>query len=114
MKLDPGKMRNRVELQQYAVVSDAIGNQIKDWTTRQILWSGVNSLYGQEYWAAAAQGQQNTTVFTVRYSSLLGRVLREKDLTGWRLLFEGRPYRIQSCDDVEARHIILKIRAVME
>ena len=112
MKLDPGKLRHRVELQRYTIASDAIGNQLPSWQTVQTLWAGVNSLYGQEYWAAAAQGQQNTVVFVMRYSPLLGQLLRDGELTGWRLFFEGQPYNIKSCDDVEFQHILVKIKAV--
>lgn len=112
MKIDPGKLRHRVELQEYSISSDAIGNQIQSWKTAQTAWAAVNSLYGQEYWAAAAQGQQNTLVFVLRYSPLLGRLMQDADLTRWRLLFEGRPYSIKSCDDVDFQHILIKIKAV--
>ena len=112
MIVDPGKLRHRVELQKYTVSNDAVGNQLQSWQTVQTLWAGVNSLYGQEYWAAAAQGQQNTVVFVVRHTPLLAQLFRDGDLTRWRVLFEGNPYSIQSCDDVEYKHILVKIKAV--
>ena len=112
MNVNPGRLRHPVELQQYTVTEDAVGNQHMEWHTVQRVWAAVNSLHGQEYWAAAAQGQQNTLVFVLRYSPLLGRLMQEADLTRWQLLFEGRPYSIKSCDDVDFQHILIKIKAV--
>lgn len=112
MIVDPGKLRHRVELQQYTITTDSVGNQRQSWKTVAALWAGVNSLYGQEYWTAAAQGQQNTVVFVVRHTPMLAQLFRDCDLTRWRILMEGQPYAIQSCDDMEYRHVLVKIKAV--
>ena len=112
MRINPGKMRHAIGLQECVMNQDALGNQNEEWQTRQTLWAAMNSLYGQEYWAAAAQGQQNTVVFVVRWCPAIGQALADGDLTRWRILHEGAAYDIQSVDDMECSHRICKIRAV--
>lgn len=114
MRVNPGKLRYAVEMQEYTEQQDAIGNQTLVWHTAEKAFASINSLYGQEYWAAAAQGQQNTLVFVLRWSPVLARAATSADLTRWQLLFEGRPYAIQSVDDIEFRHRLCKIRAVQK
>ena len=113
MNVNSGRLRHPVELQQYTVTEDAVGNQHMEWHTVQRIWAAVNSLHGQEYWAAAAQGQQNTLVFVLRYSPLLGQLTAGGDLTRWRLLFDGRAYAIKSVDDLEFRHQVVKLKGVL-
>lgn len=112
MNLDPGKLRHRVELQRFVLSTDTVGNQLSTWETAEVVWAAVNSLYGQEYWAAAAQGQQNTLVFVLRWSPMLGDVIADCDFSRWRLSWEGRLYTIQSAEDVQFAHNVVRIRAV--
>ena len=114
MRVNPGKLRYAVELQEYTEQQDAVGNQTLVWHTAEKAFAAINSLYGQEYWAAAAQGQQNTLVFVLRWSPVLARAAASADLTRWQLLFEGLPYAIQNVDDIEFRHRLCKIRAVQK
>ena len=114
MRVNPGKLRYAVELQEYTAQQDAIGNQTIVWHTAEKAFAAINSLYGQEYWAAAAQGQQNTLVFVLRWSPVLARAAASADLTRWQLLFEGRSYAIQSVDDMEFRHKLCNIRVVQK
>ena len=113
MRINPGKLRETVHLQQLVTATDAVGNQTADWQTAATLRCRVNSLYGEDYWAAAAQGQQNTLVFVLRYSPLLGQLTAGGDLTRWRLLFDGRAYAIKSVDDLEFRHQVVKLKGVL-
>lgn len=112
MRINPGKMRHAIELQECVISQDTLGNQREKWQTREVLRAAVNSLYGQEYWAAAAQGQQNTVVFAVRWCPVIEQALVDGDLTRWRVLFEGACYDIQSVDSMEFCRQLCKIRAV--
>ena len=62
MRINPGRLREVVQLQQLVTATDAVGNQTADWQTAATLRCRVNSLYGEDYWAAAAQNQQDTLV----------------------------------------------------
>lgn len=112
--IDPGRMRQPIEVQKCAVQADAVGNQTAAWSTAVKAMASVNRLYGQEYWAAAAQGQQNTLTFVMRWCPALGEALQSGDLTRWRVLLEGQAYTVQSVDDLECLHRLVKIRAVMQ
>ena len=112
MRVEPGRLRTPVTLQQRIVAEDAAGNQTQSWETVMQAMAAVNSLYGQEYWAAAAQGQQDTVTAVLRWCPALGQAAADADLTGWRIVIEEVPYRILRFDDVEFRHTLVKIRAV--
>lgn len=114
MIVDPGKLRHRVVLQEYTLEQDAQGNELRAWKDAAVLWCAVNGLYGQEYWAAAANGQQDTMVFVTRWSRRLDRLVQAQAITGCRLLYGGRVYRPTSYDDLEHRHELVKLKAVME
>ena len=101
-----------MQLQQLVTATDAVGNQTADWQTAATLRCRVNSLYGEDYWAAAAQNQQDTLVFVLRWCPVLAAAMADGDLTRWRLQLGGAAYEIRSFDDVDFAHKLVKIRAV--
>lgn len=112
MRINPGRLREVVQLQQLVTATDAVGNQTVDWQTAATLRCRVNSLYGEDYWAAATQNQQDTLVFLLRWCPVLAAATADGDLTRWRLQLGGAAYEIRSFDDVDFAHKLVKIRAV--
>ena len=110
--VNPGKMDQHIVIQKYTVKQDPIGNEIAFWEDELSLWAQVNNLYGVEYWAAAGQGQEDTIVFTVRWSRALDRLAKDKQLTRYQLLFRNAPYEIKGYDNSEYKNKLVKIRAV--
>ena len=112
--IDPGKFRHRVAIEQLVATQDAIGNEVESWAPYLDAWAAVSDLYGDEYWVAAAQGQQDTVTFTLRWCAALGKAAADKDLTHYRLLLHGVPYGIKHYDNVEYANKIMKIKAVSQ
>ncbi|MEG0764320.1 MAG: phage head closure protein [Oscillospiraceae bacterium] len=112
MKFNPGKLNEKIVLQKYTIFSDEIGNEMQEWQDYYTLRANVNGLYGQEYWAAAAQGQEDTITFTTRWSTILNALSKSKELTQYRIVFNDIVYEIKSYDNVEFANKIVKIKAV--
>lgn len=112
MRINPGRLREVVQLQQLTTATDAVGNQTAAWQTAATLRCRVNNLYGEDYWAAAAQNQQDTLVFVLRWCPVLATAMADGDLTRWRLQLGEAAYEIRSFDDVDFAHKLVKLRAV--
>lgn len=112
MNINPGKLNKRITIQQHTATQDENANEILQWSDYITTWAEVNNLYGQEYWAAAAHGQEDTVVFTVRYSKKLQRLADEKTLTEYRIIFRGIAYYITGYDNIGYRNKLVKIKAV--
>lgn len=112
MYINPGKLNNRIILQKHQSAFDDSANEKLEWADDIALWAEVNNLYGQEYWAAAAHGQEDTVVFTVRYSKKLQKMADSKCLTEYRILFNGTAYSIKSYDNIGYQNKLVKIKAV--
>lgn len=112
MNINPGKLNKRITIQQHTAIKDDNANEILKWSDYITTWAEVNNLYGQEYWAAAAHGQEDTVVFTVRHSKKLQRLADTEKLTEYRIIFRGIAYNIASYDNVGYRNKLVKIKAV--
>lgn len=112
MNINPGKLNRRIIIQKRIIAADNLGNEISTWEDWRTLWAGVNSLFGKEYWAAAEVGQEDTMVFTVRWSPALDALLSEKEITRCRILFRGGVYAVKDYDNPGYSNRLVKIRAV--
>ena len=78
--------RRRITLQKRALVFDADRNQVELWAPWKTLRAEKTQLYGTEYHAAAARGEERTVVFTVRKLDCLAEV----NSIDFRLDHDGR------------------------
>lgn len=108
---DLAKVRRRVIIieRKGPDTSDAVGNQIENWLPWKTLRAEKTQLWGQEYYAAAAVGQEQTVVFTLRRFPGLDVM----DAINYRLLFEGRVYDIKHVDRLQDGSLWLKIKATL-
>lgn len=105
---DLAKVRRRkIIIQKKTEDFDGIGNQIevwKDWKTLKVEKAG---LWGQEYYAAKAIGEENTVVFIAKWVSFLD----DLNVVEYRILFDSVPYDIKNIDRVND-DIWVKIKAL--
>ena len=108
---DLAKVRRRVILieKKGSDTSDAVGNQTENWLPWKTLRAEKTQLYGQEYYAAAAVGQEQTVVFTLRHFPGLDAM----DAVSYRLAFEGQAYDIKNIDRLQDGGLWLKIKATL-
>jgi SPP1 family predicted phage head-tail adaptor len=100
--------RRRITLQKRALVFDADRNQVELWAPWKTLRAEKTQLYGSEYYAAAAQGEEQTVVFTVRAIP----ALKDVNSTDYRLVYDGQVYDIRQVDQLQDGGLWAKIKAI--
>lgn len=96
-----GKYRYRVTVQQRASTQDALGEVTGAWSDVATLWGEVVPMTMREVMAAGQQSSIATTIMRIRY--------RADILPSMRVLWESKPYEIQSVVDVDGRHRVLEL-----
>lgn len=112
MYINPGKMKYKITIQNYTAFYDEIGNEKLMWSDLLSCYARVNGLYGQRYWRRAAQGAENTLEFTIRFSKKLNELITENQLTKFRVIFNGKRYKITGYDNIDFRNKLVKIKGV--
>lgn len=106
---DLAKVRRRlITIQKKTVTTDDIGNQLELWSDWKTLKAEKTQLYGTEYYAAAALGEEQTAVFTVRKLDCLGEV----NPVNFRLVFDNKAYDIKQVDGLDDGGPWAKIKAI--
>lgn len=100
--------RRLITLEKRTLSFDDEMNQVENWEPWKTLKAEKTQLYGQEYYAAAAQGEEQTVVFTVRKLP----ALEEVNSTDFRLVYSGQVYDIRQVDQLQDGGLWVKIRAI--
>jgi SPP1 family predicted phage head-tail adaptor len=64
-----GKLRNKIELQSFTSTANAIGEQLKTWTTYSTVWAHIRPMSGRELINAQQPVGEITHQVTIRYNS---------------------------------------------
>jgi len=106
---DLGKTRKkRITIQKQEVTTDDIGQQISGWVDWQNAWAEINSLYGDEYYAAAAINEQDTLKLTLRYAVFIN----EMDKINYQIIYKNKPYDIKNIDFLNDNGMWVIIKAL--
>lgn len=108
--MNASMLKNKITIQKKTAVPDDIGRISEKWSDFMVVHAYANRLSGQELIIAAANGQQDTVTFSVRYC----RALSELNSNDFRIVFMGRIFNILTVDNVQFLNVELKIRAVEE
>ena len=108
--MNASMLRNKITIQKKTAVTDDIGKISEVWSDYMAVHAYANRLSGQELIVAAANGQQDTVTFSVRYC----RALADLNSNDFRIVFMGRIFNILTVDNVQFLNVELKIRAVEE
>jgi SPP1 family predicted phage head-tail adaptor len=85
MSLRAGKLRHRVQLQQFVAQTDTSGNVLQDdqtgevtkaWTTLATVWAAIEPLSAREFIQSAATQSEITARITIRYRAGLTADMR--------------------------------------
>jgi len=105
---DLARVRRRsIVIQKKTDTFDAIGNPVEVWENWQSLKAEKTELYGKEYYAAATVGQEQTSVFTVRYVAFLDAL----NTVEYRIVYDGKHYDIKHIDHLPGE-TWMKIKAL--
>lgn len=84
--------RRKIVIQKLVEGEDEWGNVVSEWTDWREFWADLESLWGQEYFAARAVNEQNTVIFVLRHAPFLDQL----NTTHFRVLF--RPVSVYDAD----------------
>ena len=108
--MNASMLKNKITIQKKTAVPDDIGRISEKWSEFMVVHAYANRLSGQELIVAAANGQQDTVTFSVRYCGALA----DLNSNDFRIVFMGRIFNILTVDNVQFMNVELKIRAVEE
>lgn len=108
--MNASMLKNKITIQKKTAIPDDIGKISEVWSDFMAVHAYANRLSGQELIVAAANGQQDTVTFSVRYC----RALADLNSNDFRIVFMGRVFNILTVDNVQFLNVELKIRAVEE
>ena len=100
--------RRKIVLQKKGLVENEIGDLIEDWADWKTLRAERSDLYGRDFYVAAAVGQEQTVIFTVKYVDFLDEV----NTVGYRLKYEGKVYDIKQVDHLQDDGMFVKIKVL--
>lgn len=100
--------RRKIVIQKKVDGFDSLNNPVKIWANWKTLRVERSSLWGREYYAAQAVGEEKTVVFTAKWVSFLG----ELNTVEYRILFDGKAYDIKNIDPMQDDGTWVKIKAV--
>jgi SPP1 family predicted phage head-tail adaptor len=101
LSLPAGRLRHRIEIQNYEMTQDDWGQPIYTWTHWADVWASVEPLQGREFLAAMALQSQTTVRIRMRY--------RPGVTSQMRVLFDGRIYSIDSVIEPQSRRHALQL-----
>lgn len=106
---DLAKVRRRtIVIQRKEMSENALGDPIEMWSDWRIVRAERSSLWGADYYAAAALGQEQTVEFTLRHVAFLDAL----NTIDYRLLYEGQTYDIKQIDLLQDDGMWIKLRAL--
>jgi len=84
--INPGDMRERVDLLAPSVSEDALGQRVEGFAVAATVWAQLQPIRGREYVAAQASQNEATVRFRLHW--------RAGVLASWRVRWRGQSYRI--------------------
>lgn len=108
IKSNIAKLNRRIVFQKLTEKIDEIGNVSTNYADYYSCAAEVGELYGEEYWAAQAVGQQNTVIFKVRYCSKIA----ELNSYDFRVIYGEKVFDIKQVDTMQGSKKFWKIKAV--
>ena len=101
LSLPAGRLRHRIEIQNYEMAQDELGQPINTWAHWADVWASIEPLQGREFLAAMALQSQTTVRIRMRY---------RPDVTSqMRVLWGGRFYEIESVIEPQSRRHALQL-----
>lgn len=104
-----GKMHERILIQKNSVLVDAIGNHTNGWEDYFSCYT-YPSTYSTDETDGEVPHEKQSITFSVRYSPETAAITA----TGYRVVFKGQMYNIESIDPMNYDRKEIKIRCTLE
>jgi len=102
--MQAGRLRHRIELQDFVESTDPTGGRTKAWSTIVIRWADILPLRGKERFQAAKVESTTTIKIRMRFFSQINPT--------WRIKFGDRIFNINGIANVGERNSMLEIDCV--
>lgn len=100
--------RRKIVIQQRETSKNEYGDVAVRWVDWHTVWAERNNLWGADYYAAAAIGEESTVEFTIRHVALLDQL----NAADHRLVHDGVVYNVKQIDYLKDDGMWIKIRAL--
>jgi len=106
---DLARVRRRtIIIQKKIDGTTSIGEPVEIWSNWKTLKAEKTNLFGQDYYAAKAVGEEETVIFTVKYVLFIDEI----NTVEFRLLYDGKAYDIKHIDYLKDDDMWVKIKAL--
>lgn len=112
MLINPGQFKHKISIQINTAYTDDLGNSTYNWQDKKIVYAQINNLYGEEYWKAAAYGQETTVVFTIRWTADIDNIINTQEISKYRVVYKDVPYNVISVDNINYQNKLIKIKGI--
>jgi SPP1 family predicted phage head-tail adaptor len=102
--IDPGELRQQIQIQQQSTANDSVGQPQATWTTVLTTMAKIASISVVERWQSAQFVGQVSHRITMRWPGAGVTIAG-----GMRVLFGSRIFVLQGVDNVEERNIVLHL-----
>jgi len=104
--INPSDLRHQIQIQQLSTTPDSYGQPAQTWATILTVNANIATATQRELYQAGALTSQVTHVITMRWPQ------NATISPGMRVLFGSHTYRIQTCNNVDGRNILLILQAL--
>lgn len=98
-----GDLRHQIALQRPVISVDAKGNRRTAWQDAAVVWASMADVSGKDFYQAQAYQAQDTVTFGIRWRG-------DVDLS-WRVLLDGRAYKIVQINHLGYRGDYMHLKA---
>ena len=99
--MDIGKLRHRIEIQNYTTTDDDFGQPIKTWMARDTVWAWIRPMSGNEQLTAKQVTAEITHKVTIRYHATITVTDRIK--------FGSRYFDINFIGNFDERNVFMEL-----
>ena len=108
MALNAGHLNRRIVVQARTQAIGSDGERTDTWTEYTTVWAKVEPLTGRSFYQADSEITKHMVLFNIRYSATTKLI----DADGYRVVFDGNSYDIESAVEIDAARDEIQIRGV--
>jgi SPP1 family predicted phage head-tail adaptor len=101
--IEPGNLRNRIQIQKPVGTQDAYGQVSSDWTTLLETYASINAITGKQTYQDGSFTAQGTHLIRMRWKGSVNIT------PSMRVLHGNFAYSIQFVNNVQERNIVIEL-----
>ncbi len=102
--MEAGKLRHKIDIQQFTTAKDSYGEDIKTWASFHKTFAEIRPLRGKEYFDTQQIVPEVDNKIVIRYRSGIAPTMR--------VVWGSRTYEIRSVINFDERNVMMEMLAV--